>query len=136
MLSDIVEYLRADTALQSLLAQAPWGGPAVYTVWAPSDKPRPYVTLTIDEGQDSANRAISSGDLILDVWDSGTSHVALEPIRDALRQSLDRAIIDTDRGPVRFLWQSDGPEQEDEPQLVRWRAVYALRRSMTEYVTT
>lgn len=135
MLTDLVDTLRGDPELAANLADAPWGGPAVYTIWAP-EHPRPYITLDIDESQDAANREIASGDLIIDVWGDGSSHVALEPIRDRLRSLLDRRIIDTDRGPVRFLWEQDGPEQSDEPQVVRWRVIFDMRRSMTEYVTT
>lgn len=136
MLSDIVDLLKGDSELTALLGEAEWGGPAVFTIWAPDSKARPYITLRFDENQDSDNRAYSSGDLVLDVWDSGTSHTDLEPIRDALHALLDRRIIDTNRGPVRFLWASDAPEQEDEPQWVRWRLVYTLRRAMTEQITT
>lgn len=135
MLTDLVDVLRGDTELANLLAEAPWGGPSVYTIWAP-EHPRPYLTLDIDESQDATNREIAAGDLVIDVWGDGTSHVDLEPIRDRLRDLMERRIIDTDRGPVRFLWESDGPEQSDEPQVVRWRIVWNMRRSMTEYVTT
>lgn len=133
MLSDLVDLLRNDADLGGELAEAPWGGAAVYTEWAP-EHPRPYITLGYAE--DLTTIQISAGSVELNVWGDGTSHVALEPIRDALRSALDHQIIDTDRGPVRFFWNNDGPEREDDPSLVRWRVVYAFRRSMTEHVTT
>lgn len=131
MLTEIVDYLRSSQALSAELAEAPWGGAAVYTVWAP-EHAKPYITLTLDESQDE-NRQMASGDLIVDAWADGASHVALEPVRDVLHTLLHGEIIDTSRGPVRFIWSSDGPERDDEPQLVRWRMVYAMRRSKTEH---
>jgi len=133
MLADLVQTMRNDAALAAELADAPWGGPAIYTQWAP-DYPRPYITLDYSEGLDSLQ--ISAGQVVIDAWGDGTSVVALEPIRDALRDLLDHAIIDTSRGPFRLFWTSDSPEREDEPQVVRWRMTYDFRRSMSEHVTT
>ncbi len=133
MLSDIVDVLRNDPDLAAELAEAPWGGAAVYTEWAP-EHPRPYITLGYSENLTTIQ--IASGSFTFDVWGDGTSHIALEPIRDVLRDALDHRIIDTDRGPLRMFYDNDGPEREDDPSLVRWRIVYAFRRTMTEIVTT
>lgn len=133
MLADLVQKLRGDSALKAELADAPWGGAAVYLQWAP-DHPRPYITLDYSEGLN--NQQMSAGQVVLDIWGDGTSPVELEPIRDALRDVLDHAIIDTSRGPFRLFWSGDGPEQEDDPTIVRWRATYDFRRAMSEHVTT
>lgn len=132
MLEQLVTTLREDATLSVLLASAPWGAPAIYLDWAPEHE-RPYITLSYDESLDSEN--VSAGDIDFDIWGDGTSPVELEPIRDALFEALDHRIVDTARGPVRFFWQSDSPEQDDDPGLVRWRATYAFRRGRTEHVS-
>ena len=132
MITELVNTLRSDSALASLLADAPWGGPAVYLEWAP-DKPRPYVTVGLNETRDGAH--MGEGDVLLDVWGDGASYVDIEPIRDRLTALLDHAIIDTPRGPIRFFWRGDAPEQEDDPSIVRWSLTIEFRRSRTDFVS-
>lgn len=131
MITQLITKLTGDSQLASLLADAPWGGAAVYTEWAP-DHSRPYVTLGFNETRDGAH--MGEGEVLLDVWGDGASYVDIEPIRDRLTTLLDHAIIDTPRGPVRFFWRSDGPEQEDDPHIVRWNLDFEFRRSRTDFV--
>lgn len=133
MLTETVELLRNDATLTGLLADAPWGGAAVYLDWAP-EHPRPYITLSYDENLAADNRHATEGDIILDIWGDGTSAIAIEPIRDALFDVLDHVIIDTERGPLRFFYASDGPERDEDPGIVRWRCTYGFRRGRTEHV--
>lgn len=131
MITELVNKLRGDTTLAGLLAASPWGGAAVYLEWAPG-QPRPYVTISYDETSDGAH--IGNGDVLIDVWGDGASYVDIEPIRDRLTALLDHAIIDTQRGPIRFFWRGDAPEQEDDPSIVRWNLIIEFRRSRTDFV--
>lgn len=132
MLAELLSRLREDDELAGLLAQAEWGAPAVFVDWSP-DHARPYITLSIDESLPEQN--VTEGDVTFDIWGDGTSAVALEPIRDRLQELLDHAIVDSYRGPVRFFYASDGPERDEDPSIVRWRAVYGFRRGRTEHVS-
>lgn len=131
MITELVTHLRDDATLAGLLADAPWGAPGVFVDWSPEHS-RPYVLLTFDESLDTPH--VADGEIVLDIWGDGTSAVEIEPIRDALFDALDHVIVDTDRGPVRFFWTGDGPERDDDPSLVRWRATFAFRRGRTEHV--
>lgn len=133
MFVELVDYLSDDETLAGLLADAAYdagvSGPAIYSLWSP-DHPRPYVTISWSE--DEQNEAVFAGELFCDVWITGTDYQNGRPIVDRLVALLDHAIVDTSRGPVRFFQPQIAPEQDEDPDRVRWRVTFQFRRSRGE----
>lgn len=130
MLDELVTDLLGTPDVADLLATSPFGDAAIYTRWAP-EHARPYITIMSDEAP--AGSVMRAGNVDFDIWGDGAAHTELEPIRDALVEHLDHLVLDTDRGPVRFFYGTDGPEQDPDPKIVRWRVTFAFRRARVTF---
>lgn len=121
--------LRGDATLTAIL-----GKPArLYHVWAPPDSPMPYWTYAMTDAPDLEAAGLSSGELLLELWDhdpDSLTAVRAEAAGDRVTKLLDGHEFSSSGGEVkavRVAQLSKGFLETDSDRVHRWVSRWTLR---------
>lgn len=124
--SAIVGLIREDAQLAQILN----GRPRVYHVWAPENAALPYITYAVNDTPDLEADGLSSGELLLDVWDHAPTPERAEAAGHRITQLLDGKDIATAEGTaeaVQIAQTAKGFMDTDAASVHRWTSRWTLR---------
>lgn len=122
----ILSMLRQDTALAGILEVSP----RIYHVWAPENAKLPYLTYQLNDTPDLDAEGLSTGELLLDLWDYAPTPERAEAAGHRITQLLDGQTIATTGGmaeAVRIGQVAKGFAETDNASVHRWLSRWTLR---------
>lgn len=122
----ILTALRQDTELATILGAKP----RIYHVWAPENSQLPYITYQLSDLPDLEAEGLSTGELLLDLWDYAPTPERAEAAGHRITRLLDGQDIATTGGmaeAVRIAQTSKGFVETDNASVHRWVSRWTLR---------
>jgi len=126
VITKVYEVWAEDDILKGMLTKNSFGEPAISDRWVENSSVFPYICYRWEfgEGDHWAKRDCN---LVVDLFDKGSSSVNAEDIRNRLIEITDRKQFESEEsGPIRLYLNSDVIVPEDDPEIVHWNIVFRV----------
>jgi hypothetical protein len=126
VITAIAQVWMNDDTLKELLSETPEGYASIHDRWVEPSSKFPYLCYRweMNEGDHWAKR---DNNLVVDIFDKGSSSINIENIRNRIIEITDRKQFESDEsGPIRLYLGGDVIVPEDDNEVVHWNITFRV----------